>query len=115
MLSGRPLSDGGEASTGIVQAGRRRASPAAARQLAVVDEGLRYHPDNVQLLHARALSLKTAGDFEGARRALENLSRRHPENAHTWHAMGTLLQELGRGIGTFRLHTRVRPPPHAFM
>ena len=87
--------DGGEASTGIVRSGRRRASPAAARQLAVVDEGLRYWPDNVQLLHARALSLKTAGDLEGARRSLDHLSRRHPDNAHTWHAMGTLLQELG--------------------
>jgi uncharacterized protein HemY len=27
--------------------------------------------------------------------ALEELSRRHPDNAHTWHALGTLLQELG--------------------
>ena len=47
-------------------------------------EGLRYWPNNVQLLHARALSLKTAGDPEGAREALAALSRQHPDNTHTW-------------------------------
>ena len=101
--------DGGEASTGIVGAGivasrvswarpaeyiARRASPAAERQLAVSDEGLFYCPGNVRLLHARAMALKTAGDLDAAREALEDLSRSHPDNAYTWHALGLLLQEL---------------------
>ena len=87
--------DGGEASTGIVRTGRRRASPAAARQLAVIDEGLAHCAGNVHLLHARAMSLKTAGDLEGARAALAELSETHPTNAYLWHALGTLLQEMG--------------------
>ena len=104
--------DGGDASTGIVRAGRRRASPAAARQLAVLDEGLSHLRDNVHLLHARALSLKTAGDFEGARRALIDLSRRHPDNTHTWHALGTLLQELGEfeeAVAAFERGAEAKP------
>jgi hypothetical protein len=46
---------------------------ATARQLAVIDEGLSHWSGNVQLLHARALSLKTAGDLDGARAALVRL------------------------------------------
>ena len=88
--------DGGETASGIVAGDvRRRANPAAARQTAVLDEGLAANPGNARLAHARAMATKMAGDVDGARDALEKLLERHPASAHAWHALGTLLQERG--------------------
>ena len=88
--------DGGETASGIVAGDvRRRANPAAARQTAVLDEGLAANPGNARLAHARAMATKIAGDVDGARDALEKLLERHPASAHAWHALGTLLQERG--------------------
>ena len=88
--------DGGETASGIVAGDvRRRVNPAAARQTAVLDEGLAANPGNARLAHARAMATKIAGDVDGARDALEKLLERHPASAHAWHALGTLLQERG--------------------
>ena len=67
----------------------------AERQLAVANEGLARCPGNERLRHARALSLKSLGDTDGARRELEALARDFPANAHAAHSLGLLLQELG--------------------
>ena len=67
----------------------------AERQLAVADEGLAKCPGNERLRHARALSLKSIGDTDGARRELEALANDFPTNAHARHSLGLLLQELG--------------------
>ena len=42
----------------------------AERQLAVANEGRARSPGNERLRHARALSLKSLGDTDGARREL---------------------------------------------
>ena len=67
----------------------------AERQLAVADEGLAKCPGNERLRHARALSLKSIGDTDGARVELEALAKDFPTNAHARHSLGLLLQELG--------------------
>ena len=82
---------------GLGRAGFARRNPpnaGAERQLAVANEGLAKCPGNERLRHARALSLKSLGDTDGARHELEALARDFPTNAHAAHSLGLLLQEL---------------------
>ena len=60
----------------------------AERQLAVADEGLAKCPGNERLRHARALSLKSIGDTDGARRELEALADWAPGGLYMWGGVG---------------------------
>ena len=70
--------------------------------LRVLTEGLRSHPGNERLLHARACALRLAGDADGAVAAFEALlssktgKRRATRNPKTWHALGSALRDAGR-------------------
>ena len=74
----------------------------SSNALRVLTEGLRSHPGNERLLHARACALRLAGDADGAVAAFEALlssktgKRRATRNPKTWHAFGGALRDAGR-------------------
>ena len=69
--------------------------------LTVISEGLRAHPNCVQLLHQRAVALRLSGDFDASVTQLETLAyddEKNPKskNPKIWHALGVSLSDAGR-------------------
>ena len=66
--------------------------------LAVFNEGLEGHPENVELLYAHALTAEHLGMDEAFERDLRKVIELEPENAHALNALGYFLVDRGQRL-----------------